>query len=151
MNDRRIKTLELLARVERGGLVKIAERQAEISAKISEKKAEAEMLAGRIENEASVTSAEMAAYVGAFISTMRIEIHYSDTSRKLLEHEAAALEEELRERFRRLKVLELTAENDRHEHRCSSRRAAEVARQEAMLLSATNSSVMRTAMRGRLR
>ncbi|MGP1357874.1 hypothetical protein [Roseicyclus sp.] len=109
MNDRRVATLKLLARIERDGLQDVVRKHALVQKGIEDRRAEASALAGRIETETSTISAETAPYVGAFISAVRAEIGRYDTERRILEREAETLADDVRDRFRRTKTAELAA------------------------------------------
>jgi hypothetical protein len=109
MNDRRVATLKLLARIERDGLQDIVRKHALVQKGIDDRRVEAAALALRIESETSTVSAETAPYVGAFISAVRAEIGRYDSERRILEREAEALADDVRDRFRRTKTAELAA------------------------------------------
>lgn len=134
MTDRRIATFDLLARLERDGLSAVAQSHGALRAAIVQAEREAAALGDRMETEAFATSAETARYVGAFISAIRAEIAQCETRRKRLQQEADALEDEMRERFRKLKIAEIAAARARLAEQTERKKRDERDRHEAMLM-----------------
>ena len=132
--DRRISTFDLLTRLQRDSLSAVAQRYGALRSEISRTENEAEALGNRIEMEAFASSAEMAPYVGAFISAIRAEIAQCELSRQRFQQEADALEDDLRERFNNLKTVELVAARARLAAETERQKQVEREREELMLL-----------------
>ena len=134
MADRRISTYELLVRLERDALSEIAQHHSALRSRIERSEKEAAELCHRIETEAFASSAEIAPYVGAFISAIRSEITQCNDHRQRLEQEASIVDEKLRERFSTLKTVEFVTARARMAVESAQRKRDEREREEHMLL-----------------
>jgi hypothetical protein len=134
MSNRRLSTFHLLARLEHQRLSRVARKHGELRYDIERLERQEADLGDRIENEAIATSAETAPYVGTFINAIRSEMAHCADQRRMLRHEAAVLDEELRQRFREHKVFEIALDRERQAIATEQFKRDERERLETMLL-----------------
>lgn len=122
MANRRVRALGLIERLHR---VEIEARTVELNIlrdKMTDLERRSAETAQALAREGRIVSIESAPYVGAYIRDARAQIGALDRARADLEPQATALEDAMRESFRKMKTLATVA--SRAKQRAAQHRAA---------------------------
>lgn len=133
-DPRRLRALEIMARVKRLETEDKARAVGEIRARMSTFEAEKEALLGRLTGESRIEGLEGAPYLGRFIRSIRQEVDRNTAAAAKLAPELARAEDALRDALAEQKTFEILHQTRLLEERIEKAKREEKAQDEISLL-----------------
>ncbi|MBP0484564.1 flagellar export protein FliJ [Sagittula salina] len=133
-DPRRLRALEIMARVKRLETEDKARAVGEIRARMSTFEAEKEALLGRLTGESRIEGLEGAPYLGRFIRSIRQEVDRNTAAAAKLAPELARAEDALRDALAEQKTFEILHQTRLREERIEKAKREEKAQDEISLL-----------------